>query len=258
MQKTGVYVLIGADSDNPGRRKVYIGEGDTILTRLSSHNKDPDKDFWDEAVFFVSKDENLTKAHVRFLEARLISLATAAKRATVINSTAPLEQGKLPEADEVEMNEFIVQARLLLGALGYDLFESPPAVVLKVPEAGAVDSSPPPPEFVYSGEGFSAECVVDLDAGQFVVKAGSKARRLESPSLQPTYKNLRSQLQASGVLTSFDASSLVFSQDYSFSAITAAAQVVSGTTVNGRTVWKTKVGDTTFADWQDEQLTDGV
>src|SRR5262249_23509585 len=119
VQRTGVYILIGRDSDKPGVLKVYFGEGDTVLTRLSAHDKDPEKDFWEDAVVFVSKDENLTKAHGRYLESRLIRLANDAKRCTVTNGTQPPEQGKLPEADEVEMEEFITQARLLLGTLGY-------------------------------------------------------------------------------------------------------------------------------------------
>ena len=82
-----MYVLVGGDSDKPGFRKIYIGEGDTILPRLISHNSDDSKDFWSEAVVFVSKDENLTKAHARYLEARLIALAKEAKRATVANGT---------------------------------------------------------------------------------------------------------------------------------------------------------------------------
>ena len=75
LRRTGVYILIGVDSENPGTKKIYVGEADTILTRLTAHNKDQEKDFWDEAVVFVCKDENLTKSHARFLEARLISLA---------------------------------------------------------------------------------------------------------------------------------------------------------------------------------------
>src|SRR5262249_14533580 len=122
-RRTGVYVLVGTDSDNPGRKKLYVGEGDSVISRLAAHNKDPDKDFWEEAIVFTSKDQNLTKAHVRYLEARLISLAGEAKRATVANSTTPNEQGRLPEPDEVEMEEFITQSRLLLGTLGYDLFD---------------------------------------------------------------------------------------------------------------------------------------
>ena len=250
LQKTGVYVLIGADAQNPGRKKVYVGEGDTIFTRLLAHNNDQDKDFWEEAVVFVSKDENLTKAHGRFLEARLIALATTAKRAAVANATAPPDQGRLPEADEVEMGEFIDQAKLLLGTLGYNLFEPAPTVA----DAPAVrpDRSLAP-EFVYSGDGFAATCLVDVEAGQFVVKAGSKARAYESPSLQPTYKNLRHELQQNGVLVP-DGDSFQFTQDYAFTAVTAAAQVVSGQTVSGRAVWRHRSSDKTFGEWQNEQV----
>lgn len=256
-QKTGVYVLLGQDSENASQKRIYIGEGDTIINRISAHNKDADKDFWDEAVLFVSKDENLTKAHVRYVEARLITLAKTAKRSVVTNGTAPSEQGKLPEPDEVEMEEFIAQARLLLGALGYDLFEplrapSTPAQVAQPTQQQT--SPPPPPEFKFAGDSFDATCVVDLDAGQFIVKSGSKARKLETPSLQPTYKNLRAQLIQNGVLEDSDDFSYQFTQDFAFSAPTPAAQVVCGSTANGRTAWKSVEDSTTFADWQDAQL----
>ncbi len=233
---------------------IYIGEGDTLINRLTSHNKDVDKDFWDECVFFVSKDQNLTKAHVRYLEARLIKFASEAKRATVSNGTAPSVQGWLPEADEVEMEEFLSQARLLLGSLGYDIFESQlnPALP-QVNGAAALPAATIVPKFKYVGDGFNATCLVDTDSGQFIVQAGSIARRIETPSLQPTYKSLRKQLVDNGVLALHDSNSYRFSQDYSFKAPSAAAQVVSGTTVNGRAAWKSDAG-LLLSDWQDSQL----
>lgn len=254
VEKTGVYVLIGADSESPGRKKIYIGEGDTIITRLSTHNKAEDKDFWDECVLFVSKDQNLTKAHVRYLEGRLIKLAADAKRATLTNGTAPNVRGWLPEADEVEMEEFISQARLLLGSLGYDLFESQTAPTA-VPISGnvAIPAQAQAPTFQYAGDGFDATCLVDADAGQFIVTSGSLARKYETVSLQPTYRNLRKQLLDNGVLVEQDQNSYRFTQDYPFGAPSAAAQVVSGSTVNGRAAWKT-AGGQTLADWQDAQL----
>ena len=76
IKRTGVYLLVGADRNNPGRKQIYIGEGDVVAVRLSSHAKDAAKDFWEEAIVFTSKDENLTKAHVRYLEARLLRLTS--------------------------------------------------------------------------------------------------------------------------------------------------------------------------------------
>lgn len=252
LEKTGVYVLLGDDPDFPGAKKIYIGEGDTILARLTSHDRAEEKDFWDECVLFVSKDQNLTKAHVRYLEARLIQLAIEAKRAKITNGTTPPASGRLPESDEVEMEEFISQARLLLGSLGYNIFETQAA-----PKLGSTSSSeqqpPATPSFHYSGDGFNATCVVDVDAGLFVVKAGSIARKEEAASLQPTYRSLRRQLIESGVLVEHGTSAYRFSQDYPFSAPTAAAQVVSGSTVNGRNAWKTS-GNQTLSEWQEAQL----
>lgn len=253
LSKTGVYVLVGPDSEEPGQTRAYIGEGDSIIRRLSAHNKDADKEFWEEAVGFVSKDENLTKAHVRYLEAKLIGLATGSKRAIVANVAAPGEEGKLPEPDQVEMDEFIGQARLLLGSLGFDLFE-PATAVADAAAGGGEAQVKSAPEFEYSGDGYSARCVVDLDAGQFVVMKGALARLAEAPALQKTYRRIREQLQKSEVIVPHGANSLEFTQDYSFSSPSAAAQVVAGFPVNGRTAWKMVGTAKSFAEWQDEQM----
>lgn len=256
-RKTGVYVLVGQDSESPNLKRIYIGEGDKIINRISIHNKDPNKDFWDEVVLFVSKDDNLTKAHIRYVEARLIALAKTAKRSVVTNDTSPPQQGKLPEADEIEMEEFISQARLLLGALGYDIFEPTKAAPLAFQSTQSTEQQPVtvvPPEFRFAGANFDATMLVDLDAGQFIVQAGSKAKKSEAMTLLPTYKNLRAQLIKSGVLQDFDEVSYRFSQEYAFGAATPAAQVVCGTPINGRTAWKSNPGNTTFAEWQDALL----
>jgi hypothetical protein len=252
VQRTGIYILIGRDSDKPGVSKIYFGEGDTVLTRLSAHDKDLEKDFWEEAVVFVSKDENLTKAHGRFLEARLINLAQQAKRCTVINATEPPNEGRLPEADEVEMEEFITQARLLMGTLGYDLFS--PVIIPSVQDDVAAQPTSTT-EFVYSGEGFSAVAAVDASSGQFVVRRESTARKQEAHSLQQTYKNLRANLVANGILAD-DNQCYRFTQDYAFTTPSPAAQVVSGQSINGRTAWKLTNSETTYAQWQDASLPD--
>ena len=74
----------GPEADAP-RRRVYIGEAENVLVRLRSHLKDAKKDFWDQVVFFSSKDENLTKAHVKYLEARMIALAQENGRVALEN-----------------------------------------------------------------------------------------------------------------------------------------------------------------------------
>ena len=67
------------DPDSPAKDQVYVGEGDSVLARLTGHDTDESKDFWTKAVFVISKDQNLTKAHGRYLESRLIEMASSGK-----------------------------------------------------------------------------------------------------------------------------------------------------------------------------------
>ncbi len=89
VRRTGVYLLVGPDPDRPGRDRVYIGEGDNVLKRLIDHDKDANKAFWSRTAVVISKDENLTKSHGRYLESRLIEKAVAAVRATCLGSREP-------------------------------------------------------------------------------------------------------------------------------------------------------------------------
>ena len=81
---SGLYFLIGTDSES-GKSALYVGEAESIRDRLRGHLN---KDFWNHVVFFISKDENVTKAHVRYLESRLIEQAQSAGRVLVINGAA--------------------------------------------------------------------------------------------------------------------------------------------------------------------------
>ena len=74
---SGVYFLSGTD-EQTGKPALYVGEAESVRDRLRSHLG---KDFWNHVVFFISKDENLTKAHVRYLEGRLIEQARETGRA---------------------------------------------------------------------------------------------------------------------------------------------------------------------------------
>jgi hypothetical protein len=101
-RRTGVYLLLGDDEEALGDTRCYIGEADVVAERLRSHLRD--KEFWDRIVVITSKDANLTKSHGRYLESRLIQLATKAGRATLENGTAP-PTPQLPEADISDMDE---------------------------------------------------------------------------------------------------------------------------------------------------------
>lgn len=244
-RRTGVYFLVGPDPRNPSRDCVYIGEGDCVLTRLANHDKDDMKDFWTRTVVVTSKDENLTKAHARYLESRLIQMAHDANRAQVGNGTAP-PVPPLPEADVADMEYFLEQVVMILPVLGFSFLQpSPRPERLPGVDAGS-------PLFRLTTGGVRAEArVID---GEFVVLRGSVARKQGFESWT-SYRGLREELiDSARLVEGADPDTLVFADNVSFSSPSAAAAVVLGRNANGRIEWKTADTGKTYADWQALQL----
>ena len=245
VRRTGVYLLVGPDPDDPSRALAYIGEGDNVFKRLLHHNKDESKDFWERTVVIVSKDENLTKSHVRYLESRVIRLAQDAHRAKLVNGTAP-EPTKLPEPDEADMEAFLAEVQMILPVLGFDFTQPKPT------SPGAKPAKESSPIFVLHKVGTHAKAQ-EID-GQFVLFAGSTARKKGVPSWQ-SYKALREKLVADmSLVEGDDPEYLVFSEDIAFNSPSAAAAVVLGRAANGRKNWRIEDTGQTYADWQDAKL----
>ena len=80
-ESAGIYFLFGSDPES-GDALAYVGEAEVIRDRLRQHKA---KDFWNAVVVFVSKDENLTKAHIRYLENRLLQEAKESSKINLNN-----------------------------------------------------------------------------------------------------------------------------------------------------------------------------
>ncbi len=225
LKRTGVYILWG-----PGETghlpRVYVGEGDTVLSRLDQHAKQ--KDFWTHAAVFTSKDQNLNKAHVKYLESRLVSLAREAKRAELDNGNDP-QPPALSEADVADAEGFLADLLLCLPVMGVNLFE-------KAKAAG-----PRTRDLHLKGRGIVARCQESAEG--FVVRAGSQASKRETPAIHAYLRDLRHTLVAQGVLE--DAGNYYrLTQDYTFNSPSTAAGVLLGHNANGRTKWKDAKGRT--------------
>jgi hypothetical protein len=133
-----MYVLLGDDEAAAGNTRCYIGEADVIADRLRYHQRD--KDFWDRIVIITSKDANLAKAHGRYLESRLIDLATRAGPVTLDNGTAPPVPA-LPEADASDMDYFLAQLQIVLPVLGVNAIRVPLPKPLIPPSGETTESS---------------------------------------------------------------------------------------------------------------------
>lgn len=225
MTRTGVYVLVGPPEES-GLPRVYVGEGDPIRPRLEQHAAN--KDFWTTCFAFTSKDENLNKAHVQFLESRLVDLADKAKRCTLDNGNRPALPS-LSESDAAEAEGFLEEALMCFPVLGLGVFST---VALQAPAA---------PELSMSGRGVTARGFETAEG--FVVLTGSEAALDEVKSCYPYIVELRAALAENGVLKA-GKDKYVFTQNYVFPSPSSAAGVILGRSVNGRDAWKAKDGRT--------------
>ena len=225
---SGIYFLSGIDPDS-GRPTIYIGEAECIRDRLKAHLQ---KDFWNHVAFFVSKDENLTKSHIRYLEGKLIEQARDAGRAHLVNSQS--SGARLPESDKADLETYLEKVNQLLPVLGIELL---------VPTT--VKPAPGREIEILTCEIKGMRAQGNLSPNGFLVLSGSQAVLAERPSTQkyPWALNMRQKLKADGALL-IKSECLIFAQDVEFSSPSAAAAVIHGGHANGLTAWKNSQGQT--------------
>lgn len=237
LMNTGVYLLFGKDEE--GKDLVYIGEAESILKRLNQHLNQ--KDFWNETIVFVSKDDNLNKAHIKYLENRLHDIAQSAKRYKIENSIVPT-QSSISESDRAEMEEFIENIKMLVNTLGHKVFDEKREFkpkqkheIFSIKAARGADGQGEP-----SSDGF-------------VVLKGSKAAATIVNSMTSSFISLRQKLIDDGILVD-KGEFYEFSDDYIFSSPSTAAVIVMGRNANGLTEWKQKDGKT-LKDFENNEKT---
>lgn len=234
---TGVYLLFGKDDE--GKDLVYIGEAETILKRLNQHLNQ--KDFWNETIVFISKDENLNKAHIKYLENRLHDIAKNANRYKVENNITPT-QSSISEPDQAEMEEFLENIKMLVNTLGHKVFEEKRDFRPKKRKETF---------FIKAARGADAEGEPTSDG--FVVFKGSKAAGTTVPSMTQNFLNLRQKLiEEKAIVENGD--SYEFVDDYIFSSPSTAAAMVMGRNANGLTEWKLKNGKT-LKEYESSEIT---
>ncbi|MCP4579602.1 MAG: GIY-YIG nuclease family protein [Deltaproteobacteria bacterium] len=224
--KPGVYFLAGVNPES-GRDRVYIGEAEVIRNRIKGHL---DKDFWKTLVFFVSKDENLTKAHIKYLEGKLIETARTVGRFELENAQA--SGSHLPESDAADMDVFLFRMEQLLPILGQEFLK--PVVKNEVRTKRS--------DLLFCEIKGLKATGRQTDNG-FVVLKGSEAVLEERPSMQKYQyaANLRATLRSDGIVEEKE-NRLVFLADHEFSSPSAAAAVIHGGQANGLTAWKDSKG----------------
>ena len=222
-----VYFLVGNDPKS-GEPTAYVGEAEKVSKRLKQHLS---RDSWTQVIAVVSKDENLTKAHTKYLEGKLIELGIQAGRGVIQNSQS--SGARLPEADQAEMDIFLDRVLKLLPIMGTSIFTQP-------------EEKP-------SGASDRLSCMIkDLVAygnrteNGFLVYEGSQAVLEHRPSASKNkqgYYQRRESLANKSILIKKDGH-YVFTQNHEFTSPSLAAAVVCGGAENGLKRWRDKEGKT--------------
>ncbi|GAB5406656.1 MAG: GIY-YIG nuclease family protein [Aureliella sp.] len=222
----GIYFLFGEDEEG-AKPIVYIGQTEDARKRFDSHNKT--KTFWKTAVFCVSKTQNFTQAHIRYLEWYCMQRAKEVNRYSLDNGQVPDNSTYVPEPMEAELLDVFETISTLVSTLGYPVFEP----VAKQSSA----------TITFYCRGGGSDGKGELVEDGFVVFEGSKARMDVAPSGASSVNPQREKLLTAGVIEETNGE-YVFTQDYLFSSPSTAAAVVLGRTANGWVEWKDKDGST--------------
>lgn len=236
LKQSGVYFLFGV-SDETGEPVVYIGQagerknGEGILYRLQEHKKNPDKDYWTEAVVFTTAGNTFGPTEISYLENRFCNIAVEAKRYIVKNANDPT-QGHVTEEKESELEEFIDYAKVIMGTLGHKVFTP-----INTPVTSSEASSS-----IVNQQLFLKTSKVDASGRRasdgFVVIKGSKVALSPTKSCPNWTKQLRVRYQ-----DKIDTDGILI-DDLSFTSPSAAAGFVNYASANGLTSWITADGRT--------------
>lgn len=242
LKQSGVYFLFGT-SDETGKGVVYIGQagarknGEGILNRLQEHKRNPEKDYWTEAIIFTTSNNSFGPTEISYLENRFCNLALEANRYEVKNGNDPTP-GNITEEEESEMEEFIDYAKVIMGTLGHKLFEPISKTVSQAAKGTSAilkDHSNLHLERTIKKIG-----KVEADGSQtsegFVVFKGSHISLADDNTIPAVIKERRKNalIDEQGVLQ----------EDMLFTSPSYAAMFVIGKSANGLTSWKTADGKT--------------
>jgi len=233
IQTTGVYMLLNKSADLSEKGQLYIGEAENIFNRLTQHVKE--KDFWNEAIVFISKDDNLNKVHIKYLENRLHVIASFANRYELINNQKPT-QSSISESDKSEMEEFLANILTLVNTLGYNAFE-------QIRQADTKVQPDKEEDLFYITATRGANGIGKTTSEGFVVFENSQVAEPVTNSYPKTMQKLRDTLISEGVIVK-EQDKLLIKQDYLFSSSSSAAMIIMGRSANGLTEWKMKSGKT--------------
>ena len=220
LQKPAFYILLGEDEST--KPQAYIGETENFKERVKDH--DSKKAFWQKALIFVSKDADMTKADVQYIEYKAITEAKKANAFVLSDNKQIPKAPNLPEHQQDSMDEFFEDVKFLASFIGCNIFEL----------------SQPKEEHIFYTKGRGCNAKGFYSSEGFTVLKGS----IVAPTMVPSFNWKEKRKKMLQDYTSNENEILVLTSDKTFSSPSTAADFCIGSSNNGWLVWKDKNGNT--------------
>ena len=221
LQKPAFYILLGEDEAT--KPQAYIGETENFRERVKDH--DNKKAFWQKALVFVSKDADMTKADVQYLEHKAIVEAKKANAFILSDNKQTPKAPNLPEYQQDSMDEFFEYVKFLAAFSGCNIFEI---------------SQQKAEHLFYTKGSRGCDAKGFYNSNGFTVLRGSVIASGVVPSFK--WKEKRDILIKEYV--SLENGKFIMNSDMTFPSPSTAAVFVLGRPSNGWTDWKDKDGNT--------------
>ncbi len=235
LSRSCIYLLIrsaGGD-DLP---EVYVGESDDFVQRYAAS---PFPIPFDSFVVFTNKDDNLTRAHVKWLEREVWELLSQNEGKVRIANRSTPTGSKLPEAETASMGTFLGNMIYVLEALGFAFFEEPGASLTAPTDVPVAPVQPPVAQSFYASaqpRSDTHKAYLDMIGDGYVLRAGSLISPTTTDSLPANVGKLREQLAGENALVPQDGC-LRLTKDISFTSPSPASALVKGRSSTGHGDW---------------------
>ena len=238
----GVYILVSKDFQE-FQISLYIGEADEVNRRINDHFRN--KDWWNMFIIFVSKDTNLTKSHVRYLEKRFYELAIKKETLIEIKNNSQPTGSKLPISEIDDMEEFMDRIVFILKNLGILNLVSSEIIDHYDEKAGNVFYLQQTKNRINDKKEILTAKLIIVNDGFRLLKGSYIEKEARSSFSRHVYYSLRKKFETEEYIEDSKYKGCYYlKKDIDFTSPSAAASVAKNRATNGPKEWKLKDGTT--------------
>ncbi len=232
LKQYAFYILLG--QDKTGKQMAYVGQTNDFTNRVVDHKQK--KTFWDTALVFVSKANEIFASEVLYLEYLGWRAATEAKNYLIENSKEILEPS-ISTDKKNDMELFFDEIQFLTRFFGCNVFDTPKPkkVILTKGEEFHLK---------LSKIGVDATVMFYPDTKTYILKKGSLIAAVDASSCRPAYLKIRETIKKNSTLSKRNGDLIEMLSDYNITSDqcspSGAACVITGRSTQGTTAFVDK------------------